>query len=717
MASSFRDVIEQLTQLSSEFERQAAKLQQLSLENEQLREIAQVHADAGDRTGSKFRAEPGDVRRPANVPPTKRAATDHSLEDAGCDQVRRDISGLRLAASSHMPPPPAEEPSSLKKSDPSTSVNSSSSFAEVQELSKLYTQSWETSGRQLQTSKSRAWVGRSQVSKLVKEEKIGFMIMRAGKTKEFSQGKPWYVINPESNWFGTGWQCITCAALIFVALVTPLQIGFFQVQWDFSLVFSILVDTVFLIDSILQFFTSYRRLTARGMQWEVRLHKIAINYLKTWFVLDVITLVPFDILGLTMGNEGVASWKSIRALRVLRLLKLFRLLKTSRIMHRFEIPYSIPYQHIALFRFLVILLLMVHWQSCVWAMTLQLVDGDQPQWLDDIEATDLLFGADRDSALTTYIASFYFCSYTMTSVGYGDLGPKNIVERLICIFMVMSSGLCWAYVLGEVCAIVADFNAESQIFRKKMHHLNRMMADQELPFEMRSRLRSFFLSNRFLMQHLHQQELLGQLSPQLQSEVCTALHLTWIAKVHFFAQFMRLVDALEMRGVHTAPYRACVADISRQLELQAFAQQDSFDNVQVLYILSKGLVALNSHVQKDGAVWGEDFVLSDTSLIRPVAGYALTYIEVLYLTRERFMGVIERRKRTCPQLGYIVRRYCVRVAVFRGVIAEARRRVRRQVRKELAEASAGKLTSSPPQSPDSAMKEALLPGSVPETEV
>ena len=61
----------------------------------------------------------------------------------------------------------------------------------------------------------------------------------------------------------------------------------------------------------------------------------------------------------------------------------------------------------------------------------------------------------------------------MTSVGYGDLGPKNIVERLICIFMVMSSGLCWAYVLGEVCAIVADFNAESQIFRKKMHHLNR----------------------------------------------------------------------------------------------------------------------------------------------------------------------------------------------------------------------------------------------------
>ena len=33
-------------------------------------------------------------------------------------------------------------------------------------------------------------------------------------------------------------------------------------------------------------------------------------------------------------------------------------------------------------------------------------------------------------------------------------------------------------------------------------------------------------------------------------------------------------------------------------------------------------MALNSRVGHNGAVWGEDFVLSDTSLIRPVAGAA-----------------------------------------------------------------------------------------------
>ena len=135
---------------------------------------------------------------------------------------------------------------------------------------------------------------------------------------------------------------------------------------------------------------------------------------------------------------------------------------------------------------------------------------------------------------------------------------------------------------------------------------------------------------------------------------------------------MQLVEVLEEEGIHTAPFRACIADISRELKVAAFAQREIFDNVQVLYILSKGLVALNSRVGQNGVVWGEDFVLSDTSLIRPVSGFALTYIEVFFLTREDFMGVVERRKVTCPQLAQIVRKYCIKIAVTRGIIAEAR---------------------------------------------
>eukprot|EP00435_Cladocopium_sp_Y103_P070586 s106_g35.t1 len=116
--------------------------------------------------------------------------------------------------------------------------------------------------------------------------------------------------------------------------------------------------------------------------------------------------------------------------------------------------------------------------------------------------------------------------------------------------------------------------------------------------------------------------------------------------------------------------------------MKAYAQRESFTDVQVLHILARGLVLLNTRVATNGAVWGEDFVLADVPLIQRFSGFALTYVEVLCLKRENFMDVIERRRRNCPELGQIVRRYCVRIAVFRGILAEARRLKLLQIRED-----------------------------------
>jgi len=390
-----------------------------------------------------------------------------------------------------------------------------------------------------------------------------------------------------------------------------------------------------------------------------------------------LTLIPFELFTLLLKIEDLRNLTSLKILRALRLLKLARLARTSHLVQNLEVPFSIPYQQMALARFLLILGLLCHWLACLWAMTLVLVDEKYPKWIDRIQELDAAYGiVTRDSPYRVYVASFYFCTYTLTSVGYGDIGPQNLLERGFLIFLLLLAGLAWAYVIGEVGAIVGDMTKESQEFRKRMHHLNQMMKDQGLPFDLQCRLRRFFMQNKHQSMFLSRQALMEHMSPQLRAEACIAMNLGWLKKVPFFHQFMLYIDTLEAGGDFTGPHRACVADISRQLQLQAFAQQESFDNVQVLFILSKGLVALNSRVGAFGEVWGEDFVLSDTSLIQPVAGYALTYLEVLALSRADFMKVIERRRYTCPELPHIVRRYCIRIAVYRGVMAEARRRLK-----------------------------------------
>ena len=218
-----------------------------------------------------------------------------------------------------------------------------------------------------------------------------------------------------------------------------------------------------------------------------------------------------------------------------------------RFMHKIEVPLSIPYQQMALMRFLIILAFVCHWLACLWAMTLGLQDGNQPTWIDGIAAEDLALGIrTRDSPLRVYMTSFYFCSYTLTSVGYGDIGPANLMERVVCTAIILSAGLVWAYVIGEVAAIVHDLTAESHVFRKRMHHLNLMMQDQGLPHDLCCRLRSFFLQNRHQALVMARQALLDRMSPQLQSEVCIATNFAWLQKVHFFKKFMKFINKQEL---------------------------------------------------------------------------------------------------------------------------------------------------------------------------
>lgn len=62
------------------------------------------------------------------------------------------------------------------------------------------------------------------------------------------------------------------------------------------------------------------------------------------------------------------------------------------------------------------------------------------------------------------------CTHVSTPFGWifwksphwTTIQPRNIFERITCTVIVLVAGLCWAYILGEVGAIVTDMNAEKQ---------------------------------------------------------------------------------------------------------------------------------------------------------------------------------------------------------------------------------------------------------------
>jgi len=119
-----------------------------------------------------------------------------------------------------------------------------------------------------------------------------------------------------------------------------------------------------------------------------------------------------------------------------------------------------------------------------------------------------------------------------------------------------------------------------------------------------------------------------------------------------------------------------VVDIALSLCSAVFAQSEVFGAPRVLYILRRGLAMTRVRgwmkVACSGAVWGEDFLLSDSRLRDPEARLALTYVEVFFLERRMFLMVVDRHRLSSPELDQQIRRFTVRLSARRAVIAEAR---------------------------------------------
>lgn len=74
-----------------------------------------------------------------------------------------------------------------------------------------------------------------------------------------------------------------------------LQISFYGVLWVDSGFFWIerLIDFIWVVDICLSFVTSYRK---PDMSFEKSLRKCAVKYVSTWFVVDVLSTIPWDII-------------------------------------------------------------------------------------------------------------------------------------------------------------------------------------------------------------------------------------------------------------------------------------------------------------------------------------------------------------------------------------------------------------------------------------
>ena len=83
-------------------------------------------------------------------------------------------------------------------------------------------------------------------------------------------------------------------------------------------VFSFILDIPFYFDIIFGFFTGYR--TSDG-HLERRAVPIVLDYVKTWLFIDLLTIIPYEIL---FTNNTFSFIKFIKFLKVFKFIRIFK---------------------------------------------------------------------------------------------------------------------------------------------------------------------------------------------------------------------------------------------------------------------------------------------------------------------------------------------------------------------------------------------------------
>ena len=87
----------------------------------------------------------------------------------------------------------------------------------------------------------------------------------------------------------------------------------------------------------------------QGHRWVKDLPSIRKNYIKGWFTVDLLSIMPWWIPPLITQGEGDTDlMRAVRAVRLLRLLKLSRVLRLSSVIKRYEMRMDVTYATISL---------------------------------------------------------------------------------------------------------------------------------------------------------------------------------------------------------------------------------------------------------------------------------------------------------------------------------------------------------------------------------
>uniref|UniRef100_A0A1I8H2L8 Cyclic nucleotide-binding domain-containing protein n=1 Tax=Macrostomum lignano TaxID=282301 RepID=A0A1I8H2L8_9PLAT len=288
---------------------------------------------------------------------------------------------------------------------------------------------------------------------------------------------------------------------------------------DPLVIIDLIVDVTFIADILINFRTTY----VHNGEVISDPQKIALNYMKGWFLLDAIAAIPFDLL--LFGSGGATDTMTITG--VLKTARLLRLLRVARRIDQYS-----EYGAAVMLLLMATFTLVAHWFACIfYAIAYVERDGLPAKvgWLDHLAKTfNKPFLENSTTGIVTggpdiqskYITALYFTFTCLTSIGFGNVSPNTNAEKIFTIFGMLIGSLMSAAIFGNVSSIMLRIYQGSEEFHEKKTSIKEFIKFHKIPKNLAHRLQESFQNSWNYTNGLDTNVVLKTFPECLQADIC-----------------------------------------------------------------------------------------------------------------------------------------------------------------------------------------------------
>lgn len=421
----------------------------------------------------------------------------------------------------------------------------------------------------------------------------------------------------QNNIYKRYFDALLLIITLFAALEVPLHLSLKYATPDWIRIIHYSYPIIFTLDIVATFMTT---ITVDGVEVTDRKF-IAIKYLRSWFIVDLITAIPFDLL-ISDGwlSEASNAARSLRLFspRYINILLQVQMLRLHHIVPFLEKTRKKELRNPGIVRLLFtifVVLIIAHWVSCGW-IALGKID-------------------DKADYFTNYLRALYWTITTITTIGYGDITPTTNPQTIYTMFVQLTGAGMYGYIIGNLASMLANSDLARTQFRAKMEKIQTFMQYREVPDELQDNVRTYYdylWNNR---RGFDESAVLDELPSSLKLQVALHLNRDIIEKVPMF------------NGAPDDLIRQIVLNLKPVLYTPGdyiFRKGEMGDQ---MYFISRGKVEIVSEDGKtvfatlsDGSFFGEIAILFSSE--RTASVRAADYCDLYTLDKFTFDNVLTK---------------------------------------------------------------------------